>query len=196
MYQKSSTTHCLIYGQLPTTVQYFTITELWNITLPHEKSKTGQRHRNYPSTSISSWQKHEFPTIIDKPPVEKQKEVALFPDFGELTIDSLIDTGALTGAISEADLRKIRLLAPQATFDEGLPPDFQSMVPSGRSKTPSATTELQFEVGVILFKQGFIVKTNLTNPIFVRLRETMRQGVLDFHFFHASQACRQHVLKH
>ena len=37
-----------------------------------------------------------------------------FPmDFGELTLDGLVDTGALSSAIPEADLRKIRLLAPQ-----------------------------------------------------------------------------------
>ena len=40
----------------------------------------------------------------------------LSTEFWELTIDSLIDTGALTSAISEADLRKIRLLKPQTIF--------------------------------------------------------------------------------
>ena len=34
-------------------------------------------------------------------------------DFGELAIDGIVDTGALTSAIPEADLRKIRLLTPQ-----------------------------------------------------------------------------------
>ena len=39
-----------------------------------------------------------------------------FPlDFGELTLDGLIDTGAHSSAIPEADLRKIRLLAPQSS---------------------------------------------------------------------------------
>ena len=36
-----------------------------------------------------------------------------FPmDFGELNIDGLIDTGALSNAIPESDLPTIRLLAP------------------------------------------------------------------------------------
>ena len=43
-----------------------------------------------------------------------------FPmDFGELNIDGLIDTGALSSAIPEADLRKIRLLAPHTILNEG-----------------------------------------------------------------------------
>ena len=32
-------------------------------------------------------------------------------DFGELTLDGLVDTGALSNAIPETDLQKIRLLA-------------------------------------------------------------------------------------
>ena len=41
-----------------------------------------------------------------------KRRMLYFPlDFGELTLDGLVDTGALSSAISEADLRKIRLLA-------------------------------------------------------------------------------------
>ena len=87
-----------------------------------------------------------------------------FPmDFGELNIDGLIDTGALSSAIPEADLRKIRLLAP---------------------------VELQFEVGDITFREKFIVMTNLTSPLigllFLQRNSTildMRQGILNFPFF-------------
>ena len=47
-----------------------------------------------------------------------------FPmEFGELNIDGLIDTGALSSAIPEADLRKIRLLAPHTIINEGPPPE-------------------------------------------------------------------------
>ena len=40
-------------------------------------------------------------------------------DFGDLTIEGLIDTGAVFIAIPEAYLRKIRLLAPQSIVKEG-----------------------------------------------------------------------------
>ena len=49
-------------------------------------------------------------------------------DFGELTIDGLIDTGTLSSAIPEMDLRKIRLLSLQFVIREGPPPNFQIMV--------------------------------------------------------------------
>ena len=43
-----------------------------------------------------------------------------FPlNFGELTLGSLVDTGALSRAIPEAELRKVQFLAPQAFVKEG-----------------------------------------------------------------------------
>ena len=86
-----------------------------------------------------------------------------FPmDFGELNIDGLIDTGALSSVIPEADLRKIRLLAPHTILIEGPPPEFQLMVANGQLEAPIATVKLQFEVGDITFREKFIVMTNLT----------------------------------
>ena len=114
-----------------------------------------------------------------------------FPmDFGESNNDGLIDTGALSSAIPEADLRKIRLLAPHTVINEGPPPEFQIMVANGQLEAPIATVELQFEVGNITFREKFIVMTNLTSPLidllFLQRNSTildMRQGILNFPFF-------------
>ena len=111
-------------------------------------------------------------------------------DFGALNIDGLIDTGALSGAIPEADLRQIRLLAPHTILNEGPPPEFQIMVANGQLRAPIATVELQSEVGDISFRGKFIVTTNLTSPLigllFLQRNKTilyMRQGILNFPFF-------------
>ena len=111
-------------------------------------------------------------------------------DFGELNIDGLIDTGALSSAISEADLGKIRFLAPHTILNEGPPPEFQIMVANGQLEAPIATVGLQFEVGDITFREKFIVMTNFTSPLigilFLQLNSTildMRQGILNFPFF-------------
>ena len=62
-------------------------------------------------------------------PLKNKRKMLYFPmDFGELIIDGLIDTGALPSAISEADLRKFRLLAPHTILNEGPPPEFQIML--------------------------------------------------------------------
>ena len=120
-----------------------------------------------------------------------KKRMLYFPmDFGELTIDGLIDTGALSSAIPEMDLRKIRLLSPQSVIREGSPPNFQIMVANGQLETPKSTIELKFEVGDIEFHEIFIVMEHLTGPIiglmFLQRNHTfldMRQGILNFPFF-------------
>ena len=111
-------------------------------------------------------------------------------EFGELTLDGLVDTGALSSAIPEADLRKIRLLAPQSTVKEGPAPNFQIMVANGQLETPKSTVELKFEVGDIEFHEIFIVMEKLPSPLiglsFLQRNNTildMRQGVLNFAFF-------------
>ena len=120
-----------------------------------------------------------------------KKRMLYFPmDFGELTIDGLIDTGAHSSAIPEADLRKIRLLAPQSIVKEGPAPTFQIMVANGQLETPKSTVELKFEVGDIEFHEIFIVMEKLTGPIiglmFFPRNHTvldMRQGILNFPYF-------------
>ena len=114
-----------------------------------------------------------------------------FPmDFAELTIDGLIDTGALSSAIPEMDLRKIRLLSPQSVIREGPPPNFQIMAANGQLETPKSPMVLKFEVGNIEFHEIYIVMVHLTEPIiglmFLQRSHTvlyMRQRILNFPFF-------------
>ena len=124
-------------------------------------------------------------------PLKNQRKMLYFPvDFGELDIDELIDTGALSSAIPEADSRKIRRLAPHTKLNEGPPPEFLIMVANGQLEAPIATIELQFEVGDITFREKFIVMTNLTSLLigllFLQRNSTildMRQGILNFPLF-------------
>ena len=74
-----------------------------------------------------------------------------FPmDFGELTIDGLVDTGAL---------------APQLIVKEGPAPNFQIMVADGQLETPKSTVELKIEVGAKKIHEIFIVMEKLTSPL-------------------------------
>ena len=124
-------------------------------------------------------------------PLKNKRKMLYFPmDFGELNIDGLIDSGVLSSAIPQDDLRKIRLLAPHTILNEGLPPEFQIMVANGQLEAPIATVELQFEVSDSTFREKFKVMTNLTSPLigllFLQRNSTildMRQGILNFPFF-------------
>ena len=94
-----------------------------------------------------------LPLSTNLPLKNKRKMPYFSMDFGELNIDGLIDTGALSCAIPEADLCKIGLLAPHTILHEDPPPEFQIMVANGQLEAPIATVELQFEVGDITFRE-------------------------------------------
>ena len=108
-------------------------------------------------------------------------------DFEKLTLDGLIDTGALTSAISEQDLNKIKLLANEAIKDTGPPPNFQIMVANGQLEVPIGTVLLEFEVADFMLRGNFIIMKNLPNPLiglcFLRRNNAVfdvTQGILTF----------------
>ena len=111
-----------------------------------------------------------------------------FPiDYEKLTLDDLNDTGALTSAISEQDLNKIKLLAPEAKTDTGPAPNFQTLVANGQLETSIGTVGLTFEVADFMFKENFFVMKVLLNPLiglcFLERNNAIfdiRQGVLTF----------------
>ena len=114
-----------------------------------------------------------------------------FPmDFGDLTLNGLEGSRVLSSAITEADLRKFRLLASQSINKEGPLPNFQIMVANGQLGTPKSPVELKFEVGFI---EIFIVLEKLISPLiglsFLQRNNTildMRQGVPNFPFSRSS----------
>ena len=86
-------------------------------------------------------------------------------DFEKLTLDGLIDTGALTSAISEADLNKIKLLASEAIKGTGPAPNFQIMVANGQLEKPIGKVLLEFEVADVMLRENFIVMKVLPHPL-------------------------------
>ena len=130
----------------------------------------------------------KFLSLSTNLPLKNKRKMLYFPmDFGELNNDGLIDTGAMSSAIPEADLSKFRLLAPHKIINGGSPPEFQIMVANGQLETPIATVELQFEVGDITFREKFIVMTNLTNPLigllFLQRNSTIFNMRLELSYF-------------
>ena len=86
-------------------------------------------------------------------------------DFEKLTLDDLIDTGALTIAISEQDLNKIKMPANEAVKETGPPPKFQIMVANGQLEIPIGTVLHEFEVADFMLKENFVIMKNLPNPL-------------------------------
>ena len=79
--------------------------------------------------------------------MKRKRHIYYIPiEFEKLTLDGLIDTGALTCAISEQDIDKIKLLANEAIKETGHPPNFQIVVANGQLDVPIGTLLLEFEV--------------------------------------------------
>ena len=166
-----------------------------SITKPSEEGPmvmlTAAVEERFVNTLISRAGEPDYVPLTTNLGLKYKRRMLYFPmDFGELTLDGLVDTGALSSAIPEADLRKIRLLAPQSIIKESPAPNFQIMVANGQLETPKSTVELKFEVGDIDFHEIFIVMEKLTSPLiglsFLQRNNTildMRQGVLNFPFF-------------
>ena len=86
-------------------------------------------------------------------------------DFQNLTLDALIDSGALVNYISEADYRKIYQMSPKDIVKEMEPPPFKLQVANGDIEAPTKTILLQFEIGDWNIKETFIVAQRLTGHI-------------------------------
>ena len=111
-------------------------------------------------------------------------------DFGESHIDGFLDMGALSSKLLDADLRKVLVLTPQTTLNEGPPTELQIMVANGQPEAPIAAVELQFEIGDITCRENFLVMTNLASLwiglLFLQRNSKIldkRQGVVIFPFF-------------
>ena len=84
---------------------------------------------------------------------------------GELNLDGVLDSGALSCFIPEADSHKFQLLAAHTLLNEGFSPDLQIMIANGQSEAPIATVELGLELGDFTFREKNIVMTNLTSSL-------------------------------
>ena len=118
-----------------------------------------------------------LPLLTNLP--KKTKTLFFRKEFGELIIDGLIDMIALSGAILEAEIRKLRLLAAHTIINEDTPLEFEIMVANGWSESPITRQKLQFKVGDIRFRENFVVTTNFTSPLIALLFLQRNGTILD-----------------
>ena len=94
--------------------------------------------------------------------------MSYFPvDFVGQSIDGhLFDTGSLIEAVSEMDLRKIRVLALQTNINQPQPPYLRINLTIEQFQSPNATVQMQLEIANLLYMECFRVITDSTNPLF------------------------------
>ena len=133
---------------------------------------TQHEPQSYPMAQIAEYftrdhiTKEECIPIFSAVTLKKKKKMLFAPmDLQDLTLDALIDSGALVNCISETDYNKILQMSPKDIVKELEPPPFKLQVANGDIDTPTKTIILQFEIGDWNFKETFIVAKRLTGPI-------------------------------
>ena len=128
--------------------------------------------QSYPTAQIAEYLTRDSVTneqcipIFSAVTLKKKKKMLLAPmDFQDLTLDALIDSGALVNCISETDYNKIFQMFPKDIVKELEPPPFKLQVANGDIETPTRAIILQFETGDWNFKETFFVAKRLTGPI-------------------------------
>ena len=161
------------------------------------RSLTQLSSRNF--KQFLNWKITNFLPLSAKPHLKTNRSVIYFRmDFRNWTMTGLIDTGAQTKAISEADLCKNHLLA-QPNFSNGEPPwKFRLLAANGLLRKPSATIILHRDVENILFYELSVVfqQANwldcFTYDETAPIQTCVREYSITF-FFHATQNCRHNM---
>ena len=114
-------------------------------------------------------------------------------DFNNLSVDALVDSGALVNCLPENEYQKIKSVSPHNILKEMDPPAFKLQVANGDIETPTKTVQLQFELGDWTFKEMFIVATKMTCPILGLTFLKNNSAILDvsqalLHFPHLTYA--------
>ena len=99
--------------------------------------------------------------------LKRKQEMLYVPlDFdNNLTVDSLVDSGAFVSAITQDDLDTIKQKAPNNILKIDDPPFFQIQVANGQLEKRISTTTLKFEIGDNNFAEHFVVMKKLIGPI-------------------------------
>ena len=99
--------------------------------------------------------------------LKRKQEMLYVPlDFeNNLTVDTLVDSGAFVSAIAQVDLETIKRKAPNNILKIDEPPNFQIQVANCQLEKPLSTVTLKFEIGDNSFAEHFVVMKKLTGPI-------------------------------
>ena len=98
-------------------------------------------------------QKNEIYLPLTSTVVLKRKQEMLYMplDFeNDLTVDALVDSGALVSAIAQDDLDTIKQKAPNNNLKIDDPPNSQIQVANGQLEKPLSTATLKFKLGITL----------------------------------------------
>ena len=86
-------------------------------------------------------------------------------EFGELTMDGLVDSGAFINAMSWSDYNAIKMSSDNCVIKEDPQTPFKIECANAQLEQPFATADIQFKIGTYTFTDTFVILSKTSFPI-------------------------------
>ena len=86
-------------------------------------------------------------------------------EFGEITMDGLVDSGAFINAMSWSDYNAIKINSDSCVIKEYPQPPFKIECANAQLEQPIATADIQFNIGTYNFTDTFVILSKTSFPI-------------------------------
>ena len=99
-------------------------------------------------------------------PLKKRRRMLyLLLDFGKITMDVLVDSGAFINAMSWSDYNAIKMSSDNCIIKEYPQPPFRNECASAPLEQPIATADIQFNIGTYQLTDTFVIFSMTSCPI-------------------------------
>ena len=100
-------------------------------------------------------------------------------EFGEITMDGLVDSGAFINAMSWSDYNAIKMNSDNCVIKEYPQPPFKIECANAQLEQPIATADIQFNIGTYTFTDTFVILSKTSFPIIGLNFMRNHQAVID-----------------
>ena len=100
-------------------------------------------------------------------------------EFGEITMDGLVDSGAFINAMFWSDYNAIKMNSDSCVIKEYPQPPFKIECANAQLEQPIATADIQFNIGTYTFTDTFVILSKTSFPIIGLNFMRNHQAVID-----------------
>ena len=98
--------------------------------------------------------------------LKKRRRMLYLPlEFGEITMDRLVESGAFINAMSWSDYKKFKMNSDICVIKEYPQPPFKFECANAQLEQPIATVDIHFNIGTYTFTDTFVILPKTSSPI-------------------------------
>ena len=112
--------------------------------------------------------------------LKRRRRMLYLPlEFGEITMDGLVNSGAFINAMSWSDYNAIKMNSDSCVIKEYPQPPFKIECANAQLEQPIATADIQFNIGTYTFTNTFVILSKTSFPIIGLNFMRNHQAVID-----------------